>query len=32
MGLIAFDQVHGKYRIVGEVVGNAFEAGFELNK
>ena len=32
MGLIAFDQVHGKYRILGEVVGNAFEAGFELNK
>ena len=32
MGLIAFDQVHGKYRIICEVVGNAFEAGFELNK
>ena len=30
MGIIAFDQIHAKYRIVGEVVGSAFEDGFAL--
>ncbi len=32
MGILAFDQVNGKYLLVGEAVGNAFEAGFALQK